>query len=69
MSQHPESSLQKGDCTAQTCMSVMDNRHAIEQYFAVLKECLENYDLMDMPSQIYNFGVRNFGSQTTTCCH
>ena len=41
----------------------------IEQYFAVLKECLENYDLMDMPSQIYNFGVRNFGSQTTTCCH
>ena len=29
--------------------------HAIEQYFAVLKESLEKYDLMDKPGQIYNF--------------
>jgi len=45
MSPHPEFSLQKGDCTSQTCMSAMNNRHAIEQYFAVLKECMEKYDL------------------------
>ena len=55
MSRHPELSLRKGDCTSQTCMSAMNNRHAIEQYFAVLKECMEKYDLMDKPSQIYNF--------------
>ena len=41
MSRHPdELSLWKGDCTAQTRMSAMDNRHALEQYFAVLKECM-----------------------------
>ena len=34
----------------------MDNRHAIKQYFAILKEYMEEYDLMDKPSQIYNFG-------------
>ena len=34
----------------------MDNRHAIEQYFAILKEYVEEYDLMDKPSQIYTFG-------------
>ena len=55
MSRHPELSLRKGDCTSQTCMSAMNNRHAIEQYFAVLKECMEKYNLMDKPSQIYNF--------------
>ena len=55
ISRHPEMSLQKGDCTAQTRKSAVDNRHAIEQYFADLKECLENDDLMDKPSQIYNF--------------
>jgi len=27
-------------------MNAMDNRHAIEEYFAVLKECLEKHDLM-----------------------
>jgi len=55
MSRHPELSLQKGDCTPQTHMSTMDNRHATEQYFAVLRECLENNGLMDKLSQIYNF--------------
>jgi len=35
-------------------MSAMENRQAIEQYFAVLKKCMEKCDLMDKPSQIYN---------------
>jgi len=39
-------------------MSAMENRQAIEQYFANLKECMEKYDLMDKPSQIYNFECR-----------
>ena len=55
MHHHPELSLRKGDCTSQAQMSAMANRQAIEQYFAVLKECMEKYDLMDKRSQIYNF--------------
>jgi len=42
MRRHPELSLRKGDCTSQICMSAMNNRHANEQYFAVLKECMRN---------------------------
>ena len=52
---HNRRLLWKGDCTSQAWMSTMDNRHAIEQYFAVLKESMEKYDLTDKPSQIYNF--------------
>jgi len=47
----------KWDCTFQTRMNAMDNRHGIEQYFAALKECLEKYDLMYKPGQIYNLGL------------
>ena len=36
-------------------MNAIDNRYAIEQYFAVLKECLEKHVLMEKPSQLYNF--------------
>jgi len=36
-------------------MSAMENRQAIEQYFAVLKERMEKCDLMNKPSQTYNF--------------
>ena len=33
----------------------MSNRTAIEQYFAVMKECMEREGLLDKPAQIYNF--------------
>ena len=51
----PELSLRKGDSTCQTRMNAMSNRTAIEQYFAVLKECLEKEGLLNKPAQIYNF--------------
>ena len=52
---HLEFSLRKGDCTSQTRMSAKSNRHVIEQCFAVLKECMEKFDLMNEPNQTYNF--------------
>ena len=52
---HPELSLRKGDSTCQTRMNAMSNKIAIEQYFAVLKECMEKEGLFDKPAQIYNF--------------
>ena len=33
----------------------MSNRITIEQYFAVLKECMEKEGLLNKPAQIYNF--------------
>ena len=36
-------------------MKATDNRHTIEQYFTILKECMENYDLMDKLGQMHNF--------------
>ena len=52
---HPELSLRKGDSTCQSRMNAMSNRAAIEQYFAVMKECMEKEGLLDKPAQIYNF--------------
>ena len=52
---HSDLSLRKGDSTCQSCMNVMSNRIAIEQYFAVLKEGLEKEGLLDKPAQLYNF--------------
>ena len=47
--------MRKGDSTCQNRMSAMSNRAAIEQYFAVLKECMEKEGLLNKLAQIYNF--------------
>lgn len=52
---HSDLSLRKGDSTCQSRMNAMSNRTAIEQYFAVLKECMEKEGLLDKPAQLYNF--------------
>ena len=46
--------LHKGDSTSETRMTAMENREAIEDYFRLLKETLEQHDLLDKPGQIYN---------------
>ena len=48
---HPELSLHKGDSTCKSCINAMSNRTAIEQYFAVMKECMKK-GLLDKPAQI-----------------
>ena len=52
---HPKLSLRKGDSICQNHINTMSNRAAIEQYFAVLKECKEKEGLLNKPAQIYNF--------------
>ena len=52
---HPELSLSEVDSTCQSRMNAMSNTTAIEQYFAVLKECMEEEGLLNKPAQIYNF--------------
>ena len=36
-------------------MNAMSNRTAFEQYFAVMKECMEKEGLLNKPAQTYNF--------------
>ena len=37
-----------------THLDVIKDREALENYFSILKSKLEDNDLMDKPSQIYN---------------
>jgi hypothetical protein len=45
--------LRKGDATANVRMDCL-NPEAMKQYFDLLKDVLEENDLMDSPGQIYN---------------
>ena len=40
--------------TAMVCLDAMKNREALVNYFSLLKSTLEDNDVMDKPSQIYN---------------
>ena len=46
-------SLRKGDATANVRMDCL-NYEAMKQYFDLLKDVLEENDLMESPGQIYN---------------
>ena len=46
--------LRKGDPTANVRMDAMANKEALDNYFKLLKEVMEENDLMDKPGQIYN---------------
>ena len=46
--------LTKGDATAHVRMDAMANHEALDNYFKLLKEVLEEHNLMDKPGQVYN---------------
>ena len=46
--------LRKGDHTAMVRLDVMKDREVLENYFSLLKSTLEENDLAEKPSQIYN---------------
>jgi len=50
----PQLRLRKGDHTAMVRLDAMNNREALENCFSLLKKMLEENDLMNKPSQIYN---------------
>jgi len=50
----PQLRLCKGDRTAMVRLNAMNNKEALENYFSLLKRTLEENDLMNKPSQIYN---------------
>ena len=53
MARQSQLSLRKGDATANVWMDCL-NPEAMKQYFDLLKDVLEENDLMDSPGQIYN---------------
>ena len=54
LERQPSLSLQKGASTATACMEAMADRGAIENYFKLLKEVLDEHALLEKPAQIYN---------------
>ena len=54
LERQPSLSLQKGDSTATACMEAMADRGAIENYFKLLKDVLDEHALLEKPAQIYN---------------
>jgi len=54
LEQKPQLRLRKGDRTAGVRLDAMNNREALENYFSLLKRMLEEKDLMNKSSQIYN---------------
>ncbi len=46
-----ENSPRKGDPTASACVSAMENKSAMEEYFDIF---LKEHSLFDKPAQIYN---------------
>ena len=53
MNRHQQLSLRKGDPTANVRMDSV-NKETMDNYFSLLKDTLEEYDLLNNPSQIYN---------------
>ena len=53
MNRHQQLSLRKGDPTANVRMDSV-NKETMDNYFSLLKDMLEEYDLLNNPSQIYN---------------
>lgn len=49
----PKLTLRCGDSTAHVRMDAV-NRETMDQYFALLKDVMEEHSLFDKPSQIYN---------------
>ena len=53
MERQPDLSLRKGDATANVRMDCL-NSETMKRYFDLLKEVLEENELLDSPAQIYN---------------
>ena len=54
LERQPHLCLRKGDPTANVHMDAMANKEALDNYFKLLKEVMEENNLMDKPGQIYN---------------
>ena len=54
LERNPILTLHKGDSTCTARMSAMENKEAIEKYFEVLKDVLDEHGLNDRPAQLYN---------------
>ena len=54
LERNPMLSLRKGDSTAAVRMNALEDKERLDSYFDLLKEVLEENDLMDRPCQIYN---------------
>ena len=54
MERQPNLSLRKGDATASVRMDAMNDVEALDSYFKLLKDVVEEHGLMDQPGQIYN---------------
>lgn len=53
LERQPKLTLRRGDSTAHVRMDAV-NRETMDQYFALLKDVMEEHRLFDKPSQIYN---------------
>ena len=53
MNRHQHLALRKGDPTANVRMDSV-NKETMDNYFLLLKDTLEKYDLLNNPSQLYN---------------
>ena len=53
MNRHQQLSLRKGDTITNVRMDSV-NKETMDNYFSLLKDTLEEYDLLNKPSQIYN---------------
>lgn len=54
LERQPHLCLRKGDPTANVRMNAMANTEALDNYFRLLQEVMEDNELMDKPGQIYN---------------
>ena len=54
MEWQPQLSLRKGDFTTNIRMNAIQKQEALDNYFILLKEVLEENDLVDKPGQIYS---------------
>ena len=57
MERQPNLSLRKGDATASVRMDAMNDVEALDSYFKLLKDVMEEHGLMDQPGQIYEPGM------------
>ena len=53
LERQPKLTLRRGDAMAHVRMDTI-NRKKLDQYFSLLKSVMEEHDLLNKPSQIYN---------------
>ena len=54
LERQPHLCLHKGDPTATVCIDTMTSQEALDNYFRLLHEVLEENNLLNLPGQMYN---------------